>query len=255
MTQALAAVFTGLPNLAPHRVIIDMDNAEAIAVRTVSREFLGGKMRVRWCWFHVKDAVKRKLKSLGVSSRHIETVYTALHSIREAHSPDQADKQWERFSGVLDVLGLGAVKTYLESEIISKVDGWSKAYDRDRLLTPFDMYTNNLLERWHRTLKHLLLEGKKCIRLDRLLYVTTRDSILMRREDMSSRRTVAGHAAEKVVAQVQARLKTVRRVVDSIEKNRTSSWSYPLRATPTTARCACGCRRSRRGTRTLFCCA
>ncbi|KAF9920166.1 hypothetical protein FBU30_010047 [Linnemannia zychae] len=90
-----------------------------------------------------------------------------LQSIRRAKTEEDLLNQWDAFK--MTFPNSPNITTFLEKNWINKekMPEWAPLYRSNYQ----NMDTNNLVERWHRNLKHTYLDGKRNLRADDLIYI------------------------------------------------------------------------------------
>ncbi len=147
--------------MKPKFVMIDISDVEASAISRV----YGLEITIYYCWFHVKQAWNRQVKS-KLGNVHTEEALHDLNGLLYAESLEELNNKtisftnkWQEFTEFF---------SYINNYFFSRFPRWSKSY-RSTFHGRID--TNNYIESWHRTLKYYFMKNKPNRRLDRLVYI------------------------------------------------------------------------------------
>jgi len=196
----LRHVFDANPHYQPLSFMIDMDEAEANAVKQLAQH-LQVPIAVRWCWFHVKQCVRDKVpRGTSVERASVNLAFHRMRlatSVRELHVEAAVARTLvESLRGPSSRVPDDAVRKLLKliNALLAVPERWTVQIGRQRLESPFDHATNNILERHHRTFKAEFLGHRRTRRIDDLIRAILAYDHSLERHATDRRGATSGHA-------------------------------------------------------------
>jgi hypothetical protein len=164
----------GLAGTNPRRCVVDADPAEKKAL-----EDLG--VQVILCFFHFKQAVRKRLLGHKLSKDKVAAVLSRVDGLHAATSEAAFDELYVAFIQWLTAEGLQSFADYFTKQWHSRrrdwaVYAWGDHSRSDR--------TNNILERFNRTIKHEILQRRIIRRMSEAFSLIVKDIIPTYRERM-----------------------------------------------------------------------
>lgn len=163
VTVLLDALHKVCPAFRPQQVVVDDADSVILGVRNCVF-----KPAVRICFFHLMQAWKRWITSKRVNDSQHETILSFIRRMKLACTDDKFMELHAAFVAYLEHEGMDHVQQYYDREWNGKKALWCDAY-ASHVSMLYNGDTNNLIERFFRTMKYSFLKGKTNKRIDTLV--------------------------------------------------------------------------------------